>query len=953
MYKYLSGSEWSRWDLHIHTPETARQDNFTGLNPEEKWKNFYKSISEYNEKASNKITVIGITDYVSIENYIKVINERDKLPESIKLILPNVEIRMTPRSKIHGINIHFIFNPSIVYGLNDRFFSRLKFVGKKREYSGTRQELIELGKSDDKTIPDDKAYKIGNEAFLPSFENIKELFLSDTDLRDNTIILVSNNSTDGVTGADKTHKSFSEDNDDSFRKMRETIYHFADGILSSTDNDIKYFLGEKKGDEDIEERLGALKPCLHGSDAHDNKKIFEPNEKRYCWIKSNPTFNGLKQVIWEPKERVQIGESIPTQKEKYNIIEKVRFIPKENTKKFSDDWIYLNSNLNAIIGGKSSGKSLLLYLIAKTTQSNGNFQDDNKYDLNELNLDDFQVQWSNGQIDNYKSNEKKGILTYIPQFYLNELVEEKKKESELNGLIKNTLQSDDDLKIKYSDFEKEKKEIEKKKNLLKLEIVNKLDEKAQIKEQMLEYQEEKILEASVREKKVEIDKIKKDYGINDEQLKEEEKLKEKLKEIEAFRDKDIIDSMKVNINFKFRESFSNFQNDFLYFNNPDFVTILDQEIKNEGEKILKNLKKDIENLNIKFNEDIKQIAIKINEKEKLRNQKKDEIIEKLKPVSLRMENQKMLVEKERILKQETDKLSTIKKLNEKFSSIEEEISQNLKKVSEILKQEKEIYEKIQNEIRELNQKVFTDDLNVNLKLVFDNESYSKDIENILNMNNRQDDLELYKYLSEKEKIEFENFNDMIFQHYKNLILLDNKKIKLKKNREKKELIELVLKNYIRKNYDIIKNKDSLSTMSPGKRGLILLQLFLSISTKDYPILVDQPEDNLDNRTVYNELKEIISKKKIKRQIIITTHNANLVVSADAEEVIVANQEGENSGKENKEFQFEYVTGALENSYIDESQKGILYKKGIKEHVCEILEGGEEAFKKRRKKYQIK
>ena len=953
MYKYLSGSEWSRWDLHIHTPETARQDNFTGLNPEEKWKNFYKSISEYNEKASNKITVIGITDYVSIENYIKVINERDKLPESIKLILPNVEIRMTPRSKIHGINIHFIFNPSIVYGLNDRFFSRLKFVGKKREYSGTRQELIELGKSDDKTIPDDKAYKIGNEAFLPSFENIKELFLSDTDLRDNTIILVSNNSTDGVTGADKTHKSFSEDNDDSFRKMRETIYHFADGILSSTDNDIKYFLGEKKGDEDIEERLGALKPCLHGSDAHDNKKIFEPNEKRYCWIKSNPTFNGLKQVIWEPKERVQIGESIPTQKEKYNIIEKVRFIPKENTKKFSDDWIYLNSNLNAIIGGKSSGKSLLLYLIAKTTQSNGNFQDDNKYDLNELNLDDFQVQWSNGQIDNYKSNEKKGILTYIPQFYLNELVEEKKKESELNGLIKNTLQSDDDLKIKYSDFEKEKKEIEKKKNLLKLEIVNKLDEKAQIKEQMLEYQEEKILEASVREKKVEIDKIKKDYGINDEQLKEEEKLKEKLKEIEAFRDKDIIDSMKVNINFKFRESFSNFQNDFLYFNNPDFVTILDQEIKNEGEKILKNLKKDIENLNIKFNEDIKQIEIKINEKEKLRNQKKDEIIEKLKPVSLRMENQKMLVEKERILKQETDKLSTIKKLNEKFSSIEEEISQNLKKVSEILKQEKEIYEKIQNEIRELNQKVFTDDLNVNLKLVFDNESYSKDIENILNMNNRQDDLELYKYLSEKEKIEFENFNDMIFQHYKNLILLDNKKIKLKKNREKKELIELVLKNYIRKNYDIIKNKDSLSTMSPGKRGLILLQLFLSISTKDYPILVDQPEDNLDNRTVYNELKEIISKKKIKRQIIITTHNANLVVSADAEEVIVANQEGENSGKENKEFQFEYVTGALENSYIDESQKGILYKKGIKEHVCEILEGGEEAFKKRRKKYQIK
>ena len=42
MYKYLSGSEWSRWDLHIHTPETARQDNFTGLKKKKKWKNLNK-----------------------------------------------------------------------------------------------------------------------------------------------------------------------------------------------------------------------------------------------------------------------------------------------------------------------------------------------------------------------------------------------------------------------------------------------------------------------------------------------------------------------------------------------------------------------------------------------------------------------------------------------------------------------------------------------------------------------------------------------------------------------------------------------------------------------------------------------------------------------------------------------------------------------------------------------
>ena len=55
-------------------------------------------------------------------------------------------------------------------------------------------------------------------------------------------------------------------------------------------------------------------------------------------------------------------------------------------------------------------------------------------------------------------------------------------------------------------------------------------------------------------------------------------------------------------------------------------------------------------------------------------------------------------------------------------------------------------------------------------------------------------------------------------------------------------------------------------------------------------------------------------------------------------------------KEKLKYVFEYVTGALENTFIDESQPGILYKFGIKEHACEILEGGKEAFKEREQKY---
>ena len=153
-------------------------------------------------------------------------------------------------------------------------------------------------------------------------------------------------------------------------------------------------------------------------------------------------------------------------------------------------------------------------------------------------------------------------------------------------------------------------------------------------------------------------------------------------------------------------------------------------------------------------------------------------------------------------------------------------------------------------------------------------------------------------------------------------------------------------------YKIKYKTEDILDMSPGKRGLVLLQLILHLSNADHPILIDQPEDNLDNRTIYKELNDFIKEKKVRRQIIIVTHNANLVVSTDAEEIIVANQEGQEKGKDNREFAFEYVTGPIENSFKDNSQAGVLYKMGIREHICDILEGGEDAFKKREEKYCI-
>jgi energy-coupling factor transporter ATP-binding protein EcfA2 len=128
---------------------------------------------------------------------------------------------------------------------------------------------------------------------------------------------------------------------------------------------------------------------------------------------------------------------------------------------------------------------------------------------------------------------------------------------------------------------------------------------------------------------------------------------------------------------------------------------------------------------------------------------------------------------------------------------------------------------------------------------------------------------------------------------------------------------------------------------------------LEFSDKKCPILIDQPEDSLDNRAIYNELVQYIKKKKKERQIILVTHNANVVVNADAEEVIVANQHGEDS-KNTNDIKFEYVSGSLENTFPkNDSAPTVLHSQGIREHVCEILEGGTEAFKRREGKYGIK
>ena len=106
MYKER-GSVWRRWDLHLHTPGTLKNDQYAGATLEEKWDNFYNKINDYIGDGSipeRAVSVIGITDYLSIDNYLKVVKDR-RLPETVKMVIPNVEMRLSITGKNAPVQI--------------------------------------------------------------------------------------------------------------------------------------------------------------------------------------------------------------------------------------------------------------------------------------------------------------------------------------------------------------------------------------------------------------------------------------------------------------------------------------------------------------------------------------------------------------------------------------------------------------------------------------------------------------------------------------------------------------------------------------------------------------------------------------------------------------------------------------------------------------------------------
>lgn len=531
--EYPRGSEWRKWDLHVHTPFSYLNNQFGN--------DFDRYVKELFKKAIEKeVAVIGITDYFCIEGYKKIKNEYLKNDEKLEKlfsedevkiikkirIFPNIEFRLNKLVGSNRVNFHVVFSDEVLISdIEENFLHELDFV-----YGGNTFDVDEKWKLKINNLKDFGNKLIKEQPELGSnglFVGMKCAVVDDSQIMDvlsskkskfldkYLIIVPSDEDLSRISWKSQDHN------------VRKAIIQKSNCLFASNPNTIKWALG-KFNDSKVEyiKEFKSLKACIWGSDSHSYESLFEPFNKRYTWIKADPTFEGLRQIIYEPEDRVKIQEEKPEQKEPYNLIDYVQFDDSKGM--FTNKEILLNQNLNVIIGGKSTGKSILLREIARAISpievsrrlKDANLEDYKVYENDEKLTDEFIVKWVDGREDK-RSNENRDYrkIIYIPQSYLNRLAEKEGEQSPVDELVSDILKNDNNVKLYFEDLNNEIGLINRK---ISHEIENLFENIRRshvVEEDMKNLGDKEGINTYIKEIETEIKELQSKGGLNDKDIK--------------------------------------------------------------------------------------------------------------------------------------------------------------------------------------------------------------------------------------------------------------------------------------------------------------------------------------------------------------------------------------------------------------------------------------------------
>lgn len=329
MDRYLKGSNWARWDLHVHTPYSLLNNGFGYYEHEETWNKYIYEL--FDRAKENDVACIGITDYFSIDGYIKInkilrdeyrmqkiFEEKEELISYANdvLLLPNIELRLnTFVQSNRSINYHILFSNELNSDeIKDNFLESLTThvdsseAVNIQELRLTKANIERIGKK----LKEEQGFKgsdynVGLEHITVDLNNIIETLKKNDKFKSKYILLAPiDEDLSNIKWEGRDHTT------------RKNIIKTCHAFFTSNEKTKKWALG--KFSDTINEYIkefGNLRPCVHGSDAHEVDRLFKCNKDRYCWIKAKPTFEGLVQILSEPEDRIRIQSTNPNTKNDY------------------------------------------------------------------------------------------------------------------------------------------------------------------------------------------------------------------------------------------------------------------------------------------------------------------------------------------------------------------------------------------------------------------------------------------------------------------------------------------------------------------------------------------------------------------------------------------------------------------------------------------------------------
>lgn len=901
--KMNRGSEWRKWDLHIHTP-FSHTSEYSGDTIEEKWENFITGL----EGLPEDIKVIGINDYLFLDGYKEVIKYKDSgRLKNIELILPVIELRLKEfvgYEHLQKINYHIVFAEREVLSseiIEAQFLScfRVSCNLNTDDVKGvtwggvvTKESLVDLGKRIYEATPADKRngdnfFEIGFNNISYSLDKLKECLgemkEKNTYLHDKYVKAIGK----------MEWESFRWTGSSAEKKHIINESHFVFSASPDADQAIKNIESLKK--QAVNHRL------LHCSDSHQfanaSQSSTHSKELGHCftWIKGSPCFETLRQAVVDYESRVLIQERNPAEAKNASpelFIDRIEY---EQAGK--PCVVNFNKDINSIIGKRGAGKSVLLKHIAFGVLGK---------EVKEINkLNKFKIYWCDDTSDNK-------FVEYIPQDYLSTITyEDGERYDDRDKKLKELLFNND--LFKNADISKTEaiNSVELKINERVKEVLGLHRQIIDTTNQLKSLGKAEDKESAIKTKRDEINKFGK-VDITDEDISNQTKYSAEIeslnKEIQLL-DQDI--QIIENAN---KDSAIN------------FITVDDSAFFGLSPTTLELIEKQVEKLS---SEEIKgylaNLSTELKSRLKIKNKKKKDTEKALEPINTKLQQNKAI---EKILK-EINKLDSEKIEIEKLNKF---IQESSIRQGNLINEGTDLYLSFKDKIKAIVQTLknefddfafITFDFIVSYKV----DSYKDEFFDIY-IDGRSGD-RFKRFISEKRDFD----KTEIFQII-NDIINDSDEARLKTSGGDKESALVALLSC---RYDIdftksVKYKDGdglidFENMTGGQKAMALLDLIFNLSKSRYPIIIDQPENDIDVSGVSDDLKKLILNQKERRQVIIATHSPNLLLLTDSENVIVA---------ENNGGSIEYRQGGIEDEQIQSD-------------IVNILEGGIDALKKRMSK----